>query len=93
MISQAVANWPAGTYVIAFDAAQRGNYQFGGQDFQVLVDGTVVGTFTPTGTGYARYMTAPFTVAAGTHTIVFQGLDDAGGDNTAFLDQVRVMPS
>ena len=92
-ISQAVAGWAAGTYVIDFDAAQRGNFQHGGQDFRVLVDGVSVGTFTPAGTGYSRYATAAFTVAAGSHTVVFQGLDDAGGDNTAFLDQIFVMPA
>ena len=92
-ISQTVSGWAAGTYVIDFAAAQRGNMNHGGQDFRVLVDGVAVGTFTPTGTGYSRYATAAFTVAAGSHTVVFQGLDDVGGDNTAFLDQVFVTPS
>ena len=86
--SQTVAGWAAGSYVLTFDAAQRGNYQASRQDFQVLVDGTVVGTFTPSGTSYQSYSTAAFTVTAGSHTIKFQGLDSAGGDNTAFVDQV-----
>ena len=51
----------------------------------------VVGTFTPSGTGYPAITTAAFTVAAGTHTITFQGLDTAGGDNTAFIDNVRLI--
>ena len=38
---------------------------------------------------WAVYLVA-FTVAAGTHTIAFQSLDSAGGDNTAFIDAVRV---
>ena len=50
--SQTVAGWAAGSYVITFDAAQRGNFQASRQDFQVLVDGAVVGTFTPSGTAY-----------------------------------------
>ena len=50
--SQAVAGWAAGSYVLTFYAAQRGNYQASRQDFQVLVDGAVVGTFTPSGTSY-----------------------------------------
>ena len=49
-----------------------------------------MGTFTPSGTSYQSYTTAAFTVAAGSHTITFQGLDSAGGDNTAFVDQVAV---
>ena len=63
-----------------------GNYQASRQDFNVLVDGVVVGTFTPAGTSYQPYTTAVFTVTAGAHTIKFQGLDTAGGDNTAFID-------
>jgi YD repeat-containing protein len=88
-ISQSIPGWAAGTYQIHFDAAQR--YGDPGQeDFEVLVDENVVGTFTPAGTAYATYTTAPFTVAAGSHTIAFVGLDSAGGDNSALLDDVRV---
>ena len=76
---------------ISFAAAQRGNYQASRQDFQVLVDGQDVGTYTPTGTSYARYTTTAFTVAAVAHTIEFRGLDSAGGDNTAFLDDVHIL--
>ena len=50
--SQTVAGWAAGSYVLTFEAAQRGNNQASRQDFQVLVDGIVVGTFTPSGTSY-----------------------------------------
>ncbi len=90
MISQSVAGWAAGTYTISFDAAQRANYQASREDFEVLVDGAVVGTFTPSGTSYQVYTTVAFNVAAGSHTIEFLGLDSAGGDNTAFLDAVSV---
>jgi hypothetical protein len=88
--SQSVAGWAAGSYTLTFDAAQRGNHQASKQDFEVLVDGVVVGTFTPSGTSYQSYTTAVFTVTAGAHTITFLGLDSAGGDNTAFLDAVTV---
>ncbi len=91
--SQTVANWAAGSYVISFDAAQRGNYQQSVQDFEILVDGISVGVFTPTGTSYSSETTGVFTVTAGPHTITFQGLDDAGGDNTAFLDAITVTPT
>src|SRR5262249_46049476 len=60
--SQAIAGWAAGTYRITFRAAQRANFQASREDFQVLVDGAVVGTFTPAGAGYAAYATASFTV-------------------------------
>jgi hypothetical protein len=90
-ISQHVTGWAAGSYVITFDAAQRENYQASQQNFNVLVDGTVVGSFTPSSTSYRSYSTAAFTVTAGAHTIAFQALDSAGGDNTAFVDQVAVV--
>ncbi len=89
--SQTVVDWAAGTYTISFDAAQRGNFQQSVQDFKILVDGISVGVFTPTGTNYSSETTGVFTVAAGPHTITFQGLDDAGGDNTAFLDAIQVV--
>jgi glucose/arabinose dehydrogenase len=88
--SQAVAGWAAGTYVVTFDAASRGGTQ--AQDFEVLVDGQVVSTFTPSGAAYQSYATAAFAVSAGTHTIAFQGLDTVGGDNTAFIDAIQVRP-
>ena len=91
--SQVVNGMTAGSYVLSFDAAQRGNYGTSREDFEVLVDGTVVGTFTPTGTSYAVYTTVAFTVTAGAHTITFQGLDSVGGDNTALLDAVNVNPT
>jgi streptogramin lyase len=86
--SQSV-NLAAGTYQLTFQAAQRGNFQEAWQDFRVLVDGVAVGTFTPSGTGYSS-LSATFSVAAGPHTITFQGLDSAGGDNTAFIDNVQL---
>ena len=89
--SQSVSGWAAGTYRIGFQAAQRGNRQAAYQDFDVLVDGEVVATVTPAGTDYATYTTAAFGVSAGTHTITFRGRNTAGGDNTAFLDDIQVV--
>jgi hypothetical protein len=86
--SQAL-NLAAGTYRVGFTAAQRGNGG-GREDFRVTVDGNSVGTFTPATTSYATLTTAVFTVTAGSHTIAFQGLDTAGGDNTAFIDAIQV---
>jgi RHS repeat-associated protein len=80
----------AGTYAVTVQAAQRGNWG-GPQTFQVLVDGTAVGTVTTAGAAYAGYATASVTVAAGSHTLTFQGLNPGGGDNTALLDQVQLL--
>jgi hypothetical protein len=89
--SEVVDGWAAGSYTLTFSAAQRGNHQASRQDFRVLVDGTVVGTFTPSGTPYQSLSTSAFTVTAGAHTVTFQGLDTAGGDNTAFIDKIAIV--
>jgi hypothetical protein len=82
---------PAGTYVLGFFAAQRLNAP-SSQDFTVLVDDVVVGTFTPESDGYSAYATTAFSVDNGTHAITFRGLNTAGGDNTAFIDNVFLSP-
>ena len=85
--SQDVPGWTAGAYQLTFEAAQRANWGTSQQDFNVLVDGVLVGHFQPSGTSYQAFTTAPFTVAAGPHTITFQGLSSSV-DDTAFIDQV-----
>ena len=87
--TQSVTGWAAGSYVLTFDAAQRGNFGVSQQNLEVLIDGSVVGTFTPSSTSYQSYSTVAFPVTAGTHTIEFQGLS-ASGANTAFIDAVSI---
>ena len=77
----------AGSYQISFRAAQR---KKNNEDFQILIDGQVIGTFTPDGSKYKRYSTTGFTVSAGSHVLTFQGRDSKGGDNTAFIDVVTI---
>ena len=88
-VNQSVS-FAAGSYFISFDAAQRGN-QFSDQTFQVSVDGVVVGTFNNlASTAYTQLTTSSFTVSAGLHSVMFQGTDLNGGDNTALLDDVAI---
>jgi serine/threonine-protein kinase len=82
--------FPAGTYTVSFQAAQRAGFNKGGQDFQVYVDNQAVGTFFPTTTTYQSYATRPFTVTDGPHVIHFRGMDTRGGDNTVFIDAVKI---
>ncbi|OAI50295.1 hypothetical protein AYO44_05775 [Planctomycetaceae bacterium SCGC AG-212-F19] len=78
-----------GNYAVSFQAAQRGNYQpAGNQTIDVLIDGNVVGTFTPWGTNYQSFTTAPIALSGGTHTLTFEGLNS--GDTTAFIDTVSI---
>ena len=89
LVQPEIAGWAGGSYVITFEPPSAAITK-SDQNFQVLVDGSVVDTFTPSGTSYQSYTTARFTVAAGAHTITFQGLDSAGGDNTVFIDSVTL---
>ena len=79
----------AGTYRLDLLAAQRGNFPQAGQDFAVVIDGAEVARFRPSGTTY-RALSAQFNLDVGPHVIALVGLNSRGGDNTAFIDQVRL---
>jgi Protein of unknown function (DUF642) len=85
-----VATFPAGTYTLSLSAAARANAG-GNQTVQVLVDGSVVGTFAITGKAYSTLTTSSFSLSAGNHIIAIQGTNKVG-DNTALIDQVSVNP-
>jgi RHS repeat-associated protein len=87
-LSQTIT-FAAGTYILSFYAAQRGDLPQAGQTLAVLVDGAQVGTITPAGKTYAFYEVT-FTLTAGSHTLVLQGVDPHGGDNTALVDELFV---
>jgi RHS repeat-associated protein len=94
-ISQSLSGFQAGVnYTISFQAAQRGNFNSGGQDFDVYVDSTFLATFRPASTNYGLLSTPAFNTTAGTHTLKFVGRDSAGGNgNAAFIDAVQVTGS
>ena len=75
------------------------------QDIAVSLDGRRLGnatfnpsidrgpdSFTPPSGAYGLLRTVPFTLTPGAHTLVFGGLDDAGGDQTALVDNVDLRP-
>jgi hypothetical protein len=90
-ISQS-ADLAAGTYTLEFWTTQRGNWQESWQSFRVTVDGVEVGIFRPVSYHWEAAKTASFAVGAGNHAIVFEGLNPNGGDNTAFIDNVVIIP-
>ncbi len=79
----------AGTYKLSFKGAKRTNLG-GTQTFDVYVDSNKVGTFAPNSGTYTSYTTSAFTVTAGQHTIRFAATSTTG-DNTAFIDDVKLM--
>ncbi|MBB6635906.1 chitobiase/beta-hexosaminidase C-terminal domain-containing protein [Cohnella thailandensis] len=89
VLSQSI-NFKPGTYQVAFKAAKR--MSFGGtQTFDVYIDDTAIGSFAPTTGEYVQYRTEPFETEGGRHTLKFLATSTTG-DNTAFLDDVRITP-
>ncbi|MBA3826433.1 MAG: hypothetical protein H0X24_21340 [Ktedonobacterales bacterium] len=89
-ISQVLSGFRAGvTYTLTFAVAQRGSVNTGGEDFSITLDGALIGTSKPATATYDN-VTFTFTTTTGNHTLKFQGLDSAGGDNTVFIDNVRL---
>ncbi len=90
-ISQSVSGFQAGVpYTLTVSAAQR-NFQASSQTVQINMDGAQIGLLQPGGTGYQDYSFAYRPTASGAHTLQFLGLNPSGGDNTVFLDNVRVV--
>jgi transcriptional regulator CtsR len=91
-VSQTIAGFSAGvTYTITFSAAQRNMSGSSGQTWNIQIDGTIVGTFAPpqSATSYTDYSTT-FTTTTGSHEVAFQASNLNGGDNTVFIDNVRI---
>ena len=91
-MSQTLTGFAPGTYyTITYSAAQRASVQNGGESWNVVIDNTVISSNSPGATSYSTY-TASFTASAATHALSFVGTDLAGGDNTVFIDNVRINP-
>jgi hypothetical protein len=82
---------PGVNYTITFSAAERNGYN---QSWNVQIDNRIIGSFNPgsAATAYTDY-SASFIATASAHTLKFSGTDLAGGDNTVFIDNVRVSPA
>ena len=90
-ISQTAMVTTGGNFQINLFVAHRANYNTL-QTLNVTVDGVSVGKFTPTSSTYQALSTAKFNLAAGPHTITFQGLNSSG-DATDFVDGVSIVPA
>jgi hypothetical protein len=93
-VAQVVGGFtPGTTYAVLYAAAQR-KYGTAGQTWDVRLDGTGIGSVAPplSATNYVTYA-AGFTASATSHTLAFAATDLYGGDNTLFLDNIRIVPS
>lgn len=93
-ISQTISGFTVGAnYTLKFFASQRQNNAQVGQTFDVRINGTVIGSYAPSqsSTNYVE-STLNFTASATSQTLSFVGTDLNGGDNTVFLDNVRIIP-
>jgi hypothetical protein len=94
-IAQTITGFVPGLqYNLTFAAAQRATYENGGQTWNVMVDNSVIGSYSPaaSATNYAIFSTN-FTASAPTHTLAFIGTDLNGNDNTVFLDNIQLTPA
>jgi hypothetical protein len=94
-ITQTLLGLIAGAiYQVSFYAAQRNNIygQQAGQTWQLRLDGTPIGTYAPpeSAQSYVDYRATFTASAASSHTISFVGTNTNGGDNTVFIDNVRL---
>jgi predicted alpha-1,6-mannanase (GH76 family) len=90
-ITQTISLPSAGSYTLSFAAALRATPHNGTISINVLVDGTVVGSCSPTTTSsFTSYVTSPFTIAtAGNHTVQFAAVGTAV-DSSVFLDAIGI---
>jgi hypothetical protein len=82
---------PKKGYRLTFSAAQRNRSTQLGQTWHVRIDGVTIASFAPpqSATNYTDY-TVTFTASATSHTLSFVGTNLNGGDNTIFLDNLRI---
>jgi RHS repeat-associated protein len=89
-ISQNVQGFAGGVpYTLSFYAAQRRYSNTGGQDFDVYLDDTLLGTYRPYSYSYTNFSVS-FTTTPGAHTIKFVGRGSSGANLTALIDAVRI---
>ena len=73
---------------ISLMAAQRASQK---QTIDILIDDVVIGSIQPTSAVWAKYTTPTFSVTAGDHKLTIQGTNTFGGDNSAFVDDIKTI--
>jgi len=76
-----------GYFAVSLKAAQRGTQK---QTFQVFIDDLLVGTFTPASSAWQSFVSDTFNASAGPHKLAIKGTNPLGGDNSGFVDDVKL---
>ena len=88
-ITQTIEFAAPGAYSLAFKAASRSGK--GNLGIQVIIDGVVTGTVTPTSTAWASFVSPAFNIRIpGYHTVQLAATPNATVDNEAFIDDLSV---
>jgi len=74
--------------VLSIMAAQRGTQ---GQTFELYYDDALIGKVTPASSAWATYVSDVFTATAGPHKITIKATNAKGGDNSGFVDNVKLI--
>ncbi len=84
---------PGTSYNLTFSAAQRISSSPNGQTWQVKLDDAVIGDYSPPkeASTYTDY-TVTFPATTPSQTLSFVGTNTRGGDNTIFIDNIRIQP-
>ena len=89
-ISQSFASSGAADYTFAFNLALRPGYDQG-QAVTVSLDGTQLGQYNVTSTGWTSFNVNALNIGAGSHTLSFAGINPGNArDTSAFLDGVSM---
>lgn len=86
-ISQTM-DFPAGNYAISIKAAQRGAQA---QTFEIYFDALLIGKVQPATADFELFVSDTFTATAGPHKITIAGTNPKGGDNSGFVDDVKLL--
>ena len=81
-------DFPAGNYAISFKVAQRGTQA---QTFEVYFDALLIGKVQPATSDFELFVSDTFTATAGLHKITITGTNAKGGDNSGFVDDVKLV--
>lgn len=84
---------PNTEYSVSFFVSRRTGFGLANyQTLEVKIDGVSLGQVTPASGDWESFVSDRFPGSTGTHTLTIIGLNPLGGDNTALVDDVRLVP-